>query len=63
MTLTPEVESFKGISIRSYFTNSRGREGYLDALYNMFHCFYSSISYADNEELFLPVGANDGAEA
>lgn len=63
VTLTPEVESFKGISIRSYFNNSRGREGYLDALYNMFHCFYSSISYANNEESFLPVGVSRGDEA
>ncbi|KAK8828412.1 hypothetical protein WA556_004825, partial [Blastocystis sp. ATCC 50177/Nand II] len=63
VTLTPEVESFRGISIRSYFNNSRGREGYLDALYNMFHCFYSSISYANNEESFLPVTVSEAMES
>lgn len=58
MNLTPEVESFKGIPIRSYFNYSRGREGYLNALYNMFHCFYSSIAYKKNDDLFLPVRVN-----
>lgn len=53
--LTPSTESFQGISVCSFFKGACGTQGYLDALQNMFHCFYTSVSVLNQEDSFLPV--------